>query len=460
MGGDPDVHGLLARVGGDDRVGGPEQRLAEPLRDQRLADAGQAQRPDHALQAHAPRGEPRLDLVRPHRPHLARRPGQRDDHAAIGPVDPPAGRGAVGVGEHRTRRQHPRLLEVGLGERLAATRPQAPQPLERRLIHDRLLATGLRDRLARQVVRRRTEAARRDDEVGTAECGAQRVHDRGEVVREVRDADDPHAQAHQRAGQLAAVGVGRLADRQLGADREQLGRDDRPGGVGRRLERGCIGHGASVLDGDATGRCYDQPRSPERLPTPAEDDRWIPNGPPLTTRGRPRSPARPDGPAQGDPCRGGPRRARPRRPREGRGQRDQGRGPAGTRPRRPRGGQRHLPRLPAADRPDAVHRGVAVRLARLGRPPGGGAADRRRGVRRARDRALERPHARVRDRRRRRHRRQHRAGHERPQHALPAARDPVPRDLRPGRRLVRLRGGDRGGDRRHRRPARAAPAMA
>ena len=40
---------------------------------------------------------------------------------------------------------------------------------------------------------------------------------------------------------------------------------------------------------------------------------------------------------------------------------------------------------------------------------------------------------------RRRHRRQHRAGHQRPQHALPAARDPVPRDLRPGRRLVRLR---------------------
>ena len=217
-------------------------------------------------------------------------PGSVTITRAIGPVDPPAGRGAVGVREHRARRQHPGLLEVGLRERLAAARPQSAQPLERRLIHDRLLAAGLRDRLAGQVVRRRTEATRGDDDVGTAECGAQRVHDRGEVVGEVRDADDPDAQAHERAGQLAAVGVGRLADRQLGPDREQLRRDDRPAGVRRRLERGCIGHGASVLDGDATGRCYDRPRSPERLPTPAEDDRWIPNGPPLTTRGRPPRP--------------------------------------------------------------------------------------------------------------------------------------------------------------------------
>ena len=136
VGGDPDVDRLLARVGRDDRVGGPEQRLAQPLRDLRLADAGEAQRPDHALDAHAPRGEPRLDLVRPHRPHLARRPGQRDDRPGRRAGRPTSRArcrsGSASIEPDGSTHACLRLVS-GNGWRRRAHRPA--QPLERRLIH-------------------------------------------------------------------------------------------------------------------------------------------------------------------------------------------------------------------------------------------------------------------------------------------------------------------------------------
>ena len=124
-----------ARVGRDDRVGRPEQRLAEPLRDQRLADAREAQRPDDALEAHAPRGEPRQDLGRPtSAASRAAGPGSVTIDAAVGPVDPPAGRGAVGVRRASSADgiSHACLrLASGNGWRRRAHRPA--QPLERRV---------------------------------------------------------------------------------------------------------------------------------------------------------------------------------------------------------------------------------------------------------------------------------------------------------------------------------------
>ncbi len=151
--GDPDVDRLLPGVRRDHGVDGPKQGLTQQLRDHRFADAGEPQRPDLGLEPDPSAGEPRHDLVRPHRAHLARRSGQRDDHPAVRPIDPPAGRRPVRIRQHRARREDPRLLGVGLRERLATTRPQAAQPLEGRLVDDRRLATGLRHRLAGQVVR-------------------------------------------------------------------------------------------------------------------------------------------------------------------------------------------------------------------------------------------------------------------------------------------------------------------
>ena len=84
-GGDPDVDRLGTGVGRDDRVRRPQQRLAEQIRDGRLADPGQAQRAARDVRARAAVAEPRQDLRLPDRAHLARRAGQRDD-------DPPSGR--------------------------------------------------------------------------------------------------------------------------------------------------------------------------------------------------------------------------------------------------------------------------------------------------------------------------------------------------------------------------------
>ena len=89
-GADPDVDGLGPRVGRDHRVGRAQERLAQQLRDLRLADAVEPQRPDLEVRADAARREPRQHVVGPHRPHLARRAGKRDDDPAVGPLDPPA----------------------------------------------------------------------------------------------------------------------------------------------------------------------------------------------------------------------------------------------------------------------------------------------------------------------------------------------------------------------------------
>ena len=61
-------------------IGPTQQLLAEDLGDLRLADAGQPERPAGDVRAEAPSpGARGSDVVRPHRPHLARRAGQRDD---------------------------------------------------------------------------------------------------------------------------------------------------------------------------------------------------------------------------------------------------------------------------------------------------------------------------------------------------------------------------------------------
>ena len=94
-------------------------------------------------------------------------------------------------------------------------------------IHRRRLADEPGDRLPRQVVGRRPEPAGRDDELGALERLAERRSHRVEVVGQRRDPADDDAPACQVARQIARVRVSRLADRELGPDREQLGGPDR-----------------------------------------------------------------------------------------------------------------------------------------------------------------------------------------------------------------------------------------
>ena len=67
------------------------------------------------------------------------------------------------------------------------------------------------------------EPAGRDDEVGPAQAGRERLGHLVEVVGEGGQAGDPDAHPGQRAGQLPGVRVARLADGQLAADAQQLG---------------------------------------------------------------------------------------------------------------------------------------------------------------------------------------------------------------------------------------------
>ncbi len=133
--------------------------------------------------------------------------------------------GAVpfGLGSAVGRRDQPGLLEVELGERHPAPGPQLAQPGLEVRVDLRRLAARRGDRLAGQVVRRRAQPAGRDDEVGPAEAGRERVGHLVEVVGQGGQPGDPDAQPGQGAGQLPGVRVARLADGQLAADAQQLG---------------------------------------------------------------------------------------------------------------------------------------------------------------------------------------------------------------------------------------------
>ena len=125
-----------------------------------------------------------------------------------GPVDPPAGRRAVGVRQSIVADGiTPRLLDVDRRERLAAARPQAASQASVASSTTGLAAGG-RDRLAGEVVRRRAEAAGGDDEVGArrGRCAARPRRRRGRRAGS-RSRDDRDAVADERAGELAAVGV-------------------------------------------------------------------------------------------------------------------------------------------------------------------------------------------------------------------------------------------------------------
>ena len=119
--------------------------------------------------------------------------------------------------------------------------PQAAEPGLEGRIDGRRLGPDRRDRLAGEVVGRRTEATGRHDEVDPAERDPEGVLDRCPAIGHGRQAADLDAGRHQRPGQLARVRVAGLAAGDLGADREDLGAGEPP----VRVRRGSV-HGPSV----------------------------------------------------------------------------------------------------------------------------------------------------------------------------------------------------------------------
>ena len=223
---DADVEPVRARIRCDDRIAPAKHLLAKQLGDVGFADAVGSERADLAPVPEAASAQPRENPVAPHRPHLAGRAGQEDDDAPVGTIDPPAGRGAVGVRDRDCRRDEPGLLEVDLRERDAAPVEQSPEPSLEPRVDDRGLADRGGDGLPGQVIGCRPEAAGRDDQVDRGEALAKRPGDQAEIVRQGDDPADADAVLAEGAGKLAAIRVAGLAGRQLAPDREQLrGRD-------------------------------------------------------------------------------------------------------------------------------------------------------------------------------------------------------------------------------------------
>ena len=143
-----------------------------------------------------------------------------------------------------------------------------------------------RDRLAGQVVGRRSEAAGRDDQVGALESRRAKASVTVvEVVGQGRQPDDPRRPAGQRAGQLAGVGVARVADGQLGADAQHLGRQQSSGLGGDHPPQ----RSACRADSGRTGRSRSAGIIGERPPRPQPD----PEQPPWTIRPAPPPPPPP-----------------------------------------------------------------------------------------------------------------------------------------------------------------------
>jgi len=223
---DPDIDRIGPGVRRDRRVRVAIEQGAEAIGEQGLADARRPKGRHGVRLAKPALDEPRDDPARPHRAHLARRTGQRHDDPAIGPIDPPARCRPVLVRDRGRRRDQPGLLPVGLRERQAPPLEQPGQPSFELRIDGRCFPGERRDGLPGEVVRGWSEATRGDRQVCPREGRGEGVADRGHVVGEACQPLDLDAALGQVAGQVAGVRVARFADRELGSDRQDLGREE------------------------------------------------------------------------------------------------------------------------------------------------------------------------------------------------------------------------------------------
>ena len=231
---DPDVDRLDAGVGRDDRVGRPQELLAEQLGDLRFADPCQAvrarRRPSAPSAARLRAGAAtwsahigRISRGGPGRATTTRPSGRSTNQ----PGAVPFGFGSAaadGISQACLRfisgngipRRRPELAQPGLESGSTAASRRSPRRSPR--------GSGRRASGRGRRSRRRGRPASRP--VANASVTAPRSSGRA-VIRPTAD-----AQPGQAPGQLAGVGVARLADRQLAADAQQLGGQE-AGGVPR-----------------------------------------------------------------------------------------------------------------------------------------------------------------------------------------------------------------------------------
>src|SRR5207249_7099535 len=125
-------------------------------------------------------GQRRLDPF-PHRCHLARHAGHRDDPLAI-LWDVPARRRAVRIRRRTRRWDEPRLFAVAVGHDHAAAREPRDEIRLQGGVDSRGLAEGRGDRFSGQIVFGRPEPASRDDEIATRERSVESLLGAGQIA--------------------------------------------------------------------------------------------------------------------------------------------------------------------------------------------------------------------------------------------------------------------------------------
>ena len=156
-----------------------------------------------------------------HLGHLVRHAGHRVDDLVADRADQ-AGCGAAGLLDDRRPLRHVGLAAVVVGHLAAAAGEEPLDPGDDRAVSNERDVHDLGDRLPRDVVLRRPEAAAHDDAVRSGQRSTEGEDDPAVVVPDglVEVGVDPRGR--QLLAEPRAVRVGNLAEQQLGPDRHDL----------------------------------------------------------------------------------------------------------------------------------------------------------------------------------------------------------------------------------------------
>ena len=138
-------------------------------------------------------------------------------------LHPNAGRGADAVGKRLGSLGKQGLQAVSLGHRSIAPREHRRYGLERRGVLDQSHVSNPRQGFTSQVVLRRPEPSREDDQAGPFGGDSKRVDIFVEIVPQGRVKPDGNAERGEFAAQPLAIRVERLSTDKFATDRDDFG---------------------------------------------------------------------------------------------------------------------------------------------------------------------------------------------------------------------------------------------
>ena len=195
----------------------PRADIAQRLVQRALAQAGRLQRARDQHRAGAALRQARADLIAPHPRHLRRRPGHRHHDRAI-LLHPPARRRPARIRNRPPRRHDCRLLHVLLRHLPAAALEERAQMRLQLRRHIGLLADRLGDRLARDVVLRRSQPAGAEHDLRAPPRLRDQIDQPLAVVADLVHVEQVDAHRRQALRDVLGVRVENLAHEDFGAD--------------------------------------------------------------------------------------------------------------------------------------------------------------------------------------------------------------------------------------------------